>query len=149
MRSKEVSTVKKREAIAARLTIIAAMNGATCERKSHDREINLTLRIGHHYVAIGLDGNSTWGVLGHWSIDGRRWIWESEARGLDAPGHWEKQYAPCFPPAFGFTVRGSVNEYHYCKATTCTEWPRFFEAIDAGLAEIARLSGPRRPYSPR
>ncbi len=147
-RSKEVSTSAKREAIAKRLAEIAARHGATCERCNilTDREINLTLRLGRHWVSISLDGRSTWGVLGHWNIDDRRWIYDTAETGWGAPGHWEDSWAPCFPPDFGFTVRGSVNECHYCKATTCTDsMPRFYEAIDAGLTEIARLNGPSRP----
>lgn len=145
-RSKELSTVAKREAIASELSKIATLCGATVDREEVDREINLVLRLGHHWVAISLDGDSTWGILGHWNIDGRRWISDTGLFGWDEPGHWEEQYAPRFPGNFGFTVRGSVNEWHYSKATTCPNTLlQLYEAIGAGLSECARLAGPSRP----
>jgi len=121
----ELSTVKKRESIVAALICVASRHGAIVERDeciSRDREIYLRIRLAQYYVAISLDRDSNCGAfLGHWNTDHN-----TTAR---------------FPKDFGFTVQGSVNEYHYGKATTCVETlVRFYAAIEAGLTECAKLS---------
>jgi hypothetical protein len=122
MRVKELSTKKKREGVAAQLAEIARSLNATCQHEEaifDPRRIYLRLRLGDYWVAISLDGNShCGGFLGHWNTEAR-------AR---------------YPTDFGFTVHGSVNEFHYGKATTCCDTlPEFYAAIEAGLVRCAEV----------
>jgi len=122
MRTKYLSTTAKREGVAARLASIAESLGATTKRDSmmSSRRIVLRLHHGDYWVMISLDGDSRCeGFLGHWNT-------EHGAR---------------YPKNFGFTVHGSVNEYHYGKATTCVDTPeQFYAAIEAGLVRCVELT---------
>jgi hypothetical protein len=54
-------------------------------------------------------------------------------------GHWNAEKEVRFPKSFGSTIRGSVNEYHFGKATTCADTIEEFEAaIRAGFERMKR-----------
>lgn len=124
-RLKELSTKAKREAIAAQITEIAASEGATVRRDPSTwayapRKILLRISINSYWVAISLDGDSYAGsFLAHWNTDG---------------------HIARYPDDFGFVVRGSVNTFHYGKATTCCDTlEQFYEAVRRGLARCKSL----------
>jgi hypothetical protein len=49
-------------------------------------------------------------------------------------GHWNSKDGLRFPKSFGSAIGGSVNEYHFSKATTCVNAIDEFEAaIRAGF----------------
>ena len=122
MRNPYLSTKKKRETIALALEKLAAEHGASSVRRASSystRLLNVTISTGAYWVSINLDGNSGNNVfLGNWNTEGK-------AR---------------YPADFGFTINGSVNEYHFGKATTYAGTPeQLCAAIGAGLRRIATL----------
>jgi hypothetical protein len=53
--------------------------------------------------------------------------------------HWNTSGGVRFPGEFGFTIRGDVNEYHFCKATTCADTiEEFVAAIRAGFEAMKK-----------
>lgn len=112
------STKKAREKALAELKILAAENEASLEVDdllSDGKHIHLTIAKGAYRVGITLDN----------------------IRGLDAfLGHWYTDYkaVATYPKDFGYTVGGSINNYHWRKATTVQyTWDAFKEKIAAGL----------------
>lgn len=116
-------TAKGRERCAAAVEDLAKRMGATGSRSPHyehaPRRIQLELAFGPYRCSMSFDGDSNVGAfLGHWfvSID-------SNAR---------------YPKAFGVAINGTVNTYHYSKATTCEGafWT-FLYSLEKGLATLA------------
>lgn len=115
-----------RESAARRITAIAAKHGATVERSNYGgpREVTLSLKLGDFGLLIHLDGASRVGAF---------------------LGHWHTNVAPFrkvqYPRDFATTIGGSINEYHFRKATTCEEtWRGFLRSIDDGLGRLASLA---------
>ena len=116
-------TQAKRERLASEVTRVAESCGATVTRgQTLEIEKGTLLRLdiakGPYRLAIDFDGKSKVGAfLGHWHTETR-----SEAR---------------YPADFGSTVKGTLNTFHFGKATTCEEsWSHFVASVEAGLSVL-------------
>lgn len=114
-------TKASRAKLAARITALVQECGATvAETDSFSgRGIALTVTKMPWSCNVDLEGGSNDGAfLGHWYHDGC--------------GD-EK-----LPDGFASAIRGSVNEYHRRKATTCEEdFDRFLESLERGLKALS------------
>lgn len=114
-----LSTKAKREALARELEAIAVENGAefACKPCPLDpKSLRVAITNGPYTVHIDLDGSSQVGAL---------------------MGHWVARNGARFPEWFG-RVAGSINTYHFHKATTCEDSPGLFKGtIGHCLYDIA------------
>lgn len=117
-RFEPVSTKAKRSALAKSLKQIAVDNDATTEITESASALCLRITKGPYRVGIELNGKSQCdALLAHWYVDFK----------TDA----------CYPADFGYTIHGSINPYHFRKATTCDEdVSLFLESIANGLAAL-------------
>lgn len=115
------ATEKSCKRCVARIEALAAKYGATIEFHEFNapREIGLDLVFGPYRCMIHFDGGSKVGAfLGHWHVDHKS--------------------AATYPVTFGADIQGTINTYHYSKATTCAHsWHAFIWSIENGLAALA------------
>lgn len=116
------STATKRKGLAEAIVAIAKDCGATCEIKQGalaPRALNVSATIGPRSVHMCFDGDSNVGAfLAHWCTHG----------------------AATFPRDFGCTIGGTVNKFHFGKATTCVDTPEQLIAhVRAGLDVCRQL----------
>lgn len=114
------ATKKGRDICAAHVITMALRLGATFERKDRPdhREIYLCLAYGPYRVSMHFEGGSQVGAfLGHW--------------------HTATSSAATYPKTFAVSIGGTVNEYHWGKATTC-KWTfdAFLESLECGFAAL-------------
>lgn len=103
---------------------IALAHGATFKLSEvtwSPRDIGCTISLGDYRVNMHFDGASTVDAfLAHWFRDT-----SSQAK---------------YPAHFGAICGGSVNNFHFGKATTCTDtFEEFRERIGAGLAYLKSI----------
>lgn len=120
------STKASRAKLVAEIQSLATECGATAvvrentrEENSRGRDIGVVLGIGEWRCMMHFDGDShVDAFLGHWYSDNL----ESKAT---------------LPKNFGLTIRGSENEYHHRKATTCTDtFDEFKASLRAGFSAL-------------
>lgn len=117
----QCATKACRDLMAKRIEEMAAEIGAEAIREDmgrmHSRGIYMRVSRGPYYVTMSFDGDSRVGAfLGHWNI----------ASGSDAT----------FPRDFLETP----NQFHFCKATTCTDsFLQFRNRLMACFMQLASL----------
>ena len=116
-------TAASRAKLAAEIAALAQECGATVMVPEwaglHPRAESMVLAKGDWRCMFDFDGASHVGAfLGHWYSD-------------------NYDSADTLPKHFGLTIRGSENEYHRRKATTCTgTFEQFKESLRAGLMAL-------------
>ncbi len=107
------STAQKREALFDAIQHLASRYGAEVSSHKEPREIFMCLSVGPYRVTMDFSGFSKVGAfLGHWFTVG------------DAK----------FPKNFGVTIGGTINEFHYEKATSCeSNFDDFLVSLEDGL----------------
>jgi len=115
------ATKAGRAAMVAAIQALAAEIGVACEvgASLSPRSARLSLSHGPYSVGMHFAGGSKVGAfLGHWCVH----YSDKEAR---------------FPDGFGMIVCGTMNNYHYRKATTCVDsFDLFCAAIRGGFAKL-------------
>lgn len=117
MRNKLVSTKDKRLKIANNIKSTAEKLGASITINEDPTEITISIKKGHYRISIDLDGKShVYCFLAHWHTD---------------------RTGVVYPKNFDAIIGGSVNPYHYAKATTCEETEEgFLNSIENGLRAL-------------
>lgn len=117
-----VSTKAKRANLAAQLAALALKHDAVCDIKPgyEPTELCIALSLGPYRVTIALNGRSHVGAfLAHW--------------------HTEICSRATYPKSFGLIISGSINEYHYGKATTCEyDFGGLLRSLGDGLSALAQ-----------
>lgn len=114
------ATKKGRDICAARIIDLALRLGATFERDDRpaERKIYLCLAYGPYRVSMHFEGGSQVGAfLGHW--------------------HTVTSSNATYPKTFAISIGGTINEYHWGKATTC-QWTfdGFLRSLECGLTAL-------------
>lgn len=110
------STKAKRRAIAKAIASIAEQTDASVEIKEGPKAIDISVSKGPYRVMIGLDGRCDF-LSAHWHMDHK-----SDAR---------------YPDGFAGAIGGSVNQYHFRKATKFAESvDEFIASLKAGLSAL-------------
>jgi hypothetical protein len=113
------STSAKRKALAAELLALGNELNLETSLDILPREIVVMFAKGDYRLSVDLDG--------------------------DLPidcflGHWYTRGAARYPQDFAATIRGTLNTYHYGKATTHAEtFERLAQSIRAGFNALAHL----------
>ena len=111
---KEMSTKAKRSKLVEAVKILAEKHGAIIEIDPRLRDIYVCLSLAPYHVSMDFDGSSRVGAF---------------------MGHWFTDEHATFPTNVGITCGGSINTFHYGKATTCEDtFEAFLSRLDAGLA---------------
>jgi hypothetical protein len=119
--SRLCATKAGRAALLVRTEKLASDHGATIERHEFEdpREIGLYLDLGPYRCMIHFEGGSFVGAF---------------------LGHWCTQLASNAKYPKSFWAIGSLNEYHYGKATTCEDTAdAFFAKLAQGLELLKPL----------
>lgn len=122
------STQAKRKSMMAAIKVMAEEVGAKVVAERYvdhfgkPTEASITLTMGNYRVMMDFDGKN----------DCRAWL-----------GHWytESHSDAKYPKDFGYVIGGTVNEYHFGKATTCTEttFEIFKERLRSGFLVLKTL----------
>lgn len=114
------ATKKGRDICAARVITMALRLGATFERDDRpaEREIYICLAYGPYRASMHFEGGSKVGAfLGHW--------------------HTATSSNAAYPKTFAVSIGGTINEYHWSKATTCERtFEGFLRSLECGLAAL-------------
>jgi hypothetical protein len=116
------ATDKSRKKLLARINELAGSLGATVKLHEFNgpREIGLTIKLGPYRCMVEFEGGSHVGAfLGHW--------------------HTEMASSVKYPRNFASTIQGSLNEYHFGKATSCEDtFDGFLRSLSNGFAALAK-----------
>lgn len=124
-------TKAKRAALAAELQAKAKEWDVDCAIEvgskggyPDEHETRFVIWFGPYRVSGGFDGSAggkrVGAFLGHW--------------------HTELGSGAKYPKTFGHTIGGTINQYHYAKATTCKNgWLGFLYSLQAGFVALKEL----------
>ena len=122
------STAAKRKALASVILDVAAAHGADAEivdwSEISPRELSVKISLGDYRCSVDFDGSSAVpGFLAHW--------------------HAGAFTGAKYPRDFGHVCRGSVNTFHFGKATTCVDtFDELRVTLDRSLDRLSREVAP-------